>query len=443
MFEIDKWTSELVAAFFAAGGIFLIRRLRFFNDGVLARRIMIFGFIAKLAAGTALGWVYSNYYTDRSKADTYRYFDDSEVLFSSIHDSPKNYWKMVSGWDSDSPELQEYYDRMNYWYDAYSPVNDNRAMIRINALLRLFSGGNYHIHLVFVCFLALIGVVAATKALAKFHPEYSAPFFMLFIIIPSVVFWGSGLMKDSLGVFALGLTVYSLTFVGSKQHFNLKNIGIWVFCMFMLMQTRFQLFLLMCPLAIAWFLSIKFDNKRTTTFLAAYLLISAFTIFSWSTFFEQGFFEQLSEKRNAFIELGIRENSNSLFSTQKMETEFPNVLMEPIIGFIKSLTQPSISSNTSVVNMIAGTENILVLTILLALSGFAMKNQFKEWSLFLTFCMTLAISYLAVTGMVTPVAGALVRYKAVLIPFLIIPLLVASGLGTRINTILVRFRFDK
>lgn len=443
MFEVDKWTGAILAAFFAAGGICLIWRLRFFNDGVLPRKLIIFGFIVKLAAGTALGWVYSSYYTDRTKADTFRYFDDSEVLFSAIQDSPSSYWKMISGLNSDAPELQQYYDRMNYWYDAYSPVNDNRAMIRVNALLRLFSGGHYHVHLVFVCFLALIGIVAATKALAKFHPEYSASFFLLFIVIPSVVFWGSGLMKDSLGVFALGLTIYSLTNLRGKQDYSVKQLGLWFICMLMLMQTRFQLFLLMCPIGIAWFVATNFEKKRLAKFLATYVLISLATILSWSTFFEHGFFEQLSEKRNAFISLAIQENSNSLFSTQQMETGFPNVILEPIAGFIKSLTQPSLSSNPNAINTIAAIENLLVLAILLFLIVYSLKNSFREWSLFLALCLTLSMSYLAITGMVTPVAGALVRYKANLIPFMIIPLLVASGLGARINKILSRFRTNK
>jgi hypothetical protein len=443
MFEVDKWTGAILAAFFAAGGICLIWRLRFFNDGVLPRKLIIFGFIVKLAAGTALGWVYSSYYTDRTKADTFRYIDDSEVLFSAIQDSPSSYWKMISGLNSDAPELQQYYDRMNYWYDAHSPVNDNRAMIRVNALMRLFSGGHYHVHLVFVCFLALIGIVAATKALAKFHPEYSASFFLLFIVIPSVVFWGSGLMKDSLGVFALGLTIYSLTNLRGKQDYSVKQLGLWFICMLMLMQTRFQLFLLMCPIGIAWFVATNFEKKRLAKFLATYVLISLATILSWSTFFEHGFFEQLSEKRNAFISLAIQENSNSLFSTQQMETGFPNVILEPIAGFIKSLTQPSLSSNPNAINTIAAIENLLVLAILLFLIVYSLKNSFREWSLLLALCLTLSMSYLAITGMVTPVAGALVRYKANLIPFMIIPLLVASGLGARINKILSRFRTNK
>ncbi|MGR6088922.1 MAG: hypothetical protein ACU4F9_12155 [Arcticibacter sp.] len=443
MFGIDQWTGILLAAFFAAGGVFVIWKLRFFNDGTLPRKLIVLGFLIKLAAGTALGWVYSSYYSDRTKADTYRYFDDSEALYSSIHESPSSYWKMVSGWDSDSPELQAYYDQMNYWYDTYSPINDNRAMIRTNAFLRLFSGGHYHIHLVFVCFLALIGVVAATKALAKFHPEYSTPFFLLFILLPSVVFWGSGLMKDSLGVFTLGLTIHALTNIKAKQDYSLKHIAIWILCMFMLMQTRFQLFLLMCPIGLSWFMANFFERKRQAIFFATYISICLATIFSWSIFFDEVFFDQLSEKRNAFITLAIQENSNSLFSDHQMETGFPMVLMEPLEGFINSLTQPNLSSNTSAINILAGIENLLILVILLFLSTIAFKNRFRDWSIFLTLCLTISISYLAVAGMVTPVAGALVRYKAALIPFLLIPFLVASGLSPSINTILVRFSLNK
>lgn len=443
MFVIDQLTGILLAALFAVGCVFLIWRLRFFADGMLPRKLIVLCFLVKLAAGTALGWVYSNYYTDRTKADTFRYFDDSEVLFSSIHESPKSYWKMITGWDSDSPELQTYYDRMNYWYDTYSPINDNRAIIRTNALMRLFSGGHYHVHLVIVCFLALIGVVAATKALAKFHPGYSSTFFLTFIIIPSVVFWGSGLMKDSLGVFALGLTIFSLTKIQDGLHFSFKNLILWAVCMFMLMQTRFQLFLLMCPLGIAWIVAINFKNRQQILLLSTYVFISVASVLSWNLLFEEAFFDQLSEKRNAFITLAIQENSNSLFSTIPMETKFPLVLLEPISGFIKSLTQPNLTSNSNSVNMIAGIENILILVSALFLLGLSVKNRFRGWSLFLTLCLTLSISYMAVAGMVTPVAGALVRYKAALIPFMIMPLIVASGMGTHINKILARFGLDK
>lgn len=443
MFGAEQWIGILLAAIFAAGCVFLIWKLRFFNVGNLPRKLIVVGFLVKLAAGTALGWVYSSYYTDRNKADTFRYFDDSEVLFSSINDSPKSFLKMVTGWGADSPELKVYYDRMNYWYDTYSPVNDNRAMIRTNAVLRLFSGGHYHIHLVFVCFLALIGIVASAKALSKFHNEYSAPFFISFIIIPSVVFWGSGLMKDSLGVFALGLTIYSLTNIQRKQELSYKHVVFWIICMLILMQTRFQLFLLMCPLGIAWLIAVSVERKSQTFFFATYISVSLATIMSWGVFFEKGFFDQLSEKRNAFIELAVQENSKSLFSTKNMETEFPKVLAEPITGFIKSLTQPSFSTNTSTINKIAGIENMMILFVLLFLIVLTLRNHTREWSLFLTLCMALSISYLAITGMVTPVAGALVRYKSALIPFMVIPLLIASGLGVRTNKFLVRFTANK
>ncbi|MFM7902388.1 MAG: hypothetical protein ACKPAD_10430 [Bacteroidota bacterium] len=443
MFGVEQWTGIILAAFFAVGCIFLIWRLRFFNDGTLPRKLYMFGFIVKLTAGTVLGWVYSSYYTDRAKADTFRYFDDSEVLYSSIYESPKSYLKMVTGFDSESPELQVYYDKMNYWYDSYSPVNDNRAIIRTNSVLRLFSGGHYHIHMVIVCFLAFIGIVASTKALARFHQLYSTPFYLSFIIVPSVVFWGSGLMKDSLGVFALGSTIYSLTNFRSKQDLTIKHIVLWIFCMSILMQTRFQLFLLMCPLSIAWLIAVNVEKKGQALFLATYLSLTIATISAWGILFDKGFIDQLSQKRNAFIELALQEKSKSLFSTQQMETGFPEVLTEPFTGFFNSLTQPSLSSNTSAINTIAGIENVMIVSILIFLTFLSLRNQPREWSLFLTLCMTLSISYLAVTGMVTPVAGALVRYKAALIPYMIIPMLVASGLGLGINKILGRFSLNK
>ncbi|MBL0343172.1 MAG: hypothetical protein IPP71_21265 [Bacteroidetes bacterium] len=144
---------ELILSFaYVALFVFLIGKLKFYHiDGITTRTLQA-GYIIKLIAGVGVGLLYTYYYTDRLTADTFKFFDDSKILFDTIYSKPFDFLRMLTGLNAGATELQPYYDKMTNWYDTFSPYNDNRTMIRLNAFLRFFSLGHYYVHVVFVCF---------------------------------------------------------------------------------------------------------------------------------------------------------------------------------------------------------------------------------------------------------------------------------------------------
>ncbi|MEO8733942.1 MAG: hypothetical protein ABI373_06400, partial [Flavobacteriales bacterium] len=78
----------LLAIGYVALFLYLIRRSAFFQAPGLERRTVGWLFLLKIAAGTALWWVYTYHYTDRSTADIYKYFDDGNVMFSALPAHP-------------------------------------------------------------------------------------------------------------------------------------------------------------------------------------------------------------------------------------------------------------------------------------------------------------------------------------------------------------------
>jgi hypothetical protein len=157
----------LLAVGYAALFLYLIRRSAFFQSPGMGKRTVGVLFLLKVAAGTALWWVYTYHYTDRSTADIYKYFDDGNVLFSALPAHPGDYLRMLLGIGNDTPHFNEaYYAVMNNWHRQYDTgyYNDAHTMIRFSALVRLFSFGVYHVHTVFASFLSLIGLVALYKS---------------------------------------------------------------------------------------------------------------------------------------------------------------------------------------------------------------------------------------------------------------------------------------
>ena len=62
----------------------ILPRISFFNLPSIPVRWLQAAFIIKVLAGIALGIIYSRYYTDRSTADTFKFFDDSQIIFNAL-----------------------------------------------------------------------------------------------------------------------------------------------------------------------------------------------------------------------------------------------------------------------------------------------------------------------------------------------------------------------
>ncbi|HOS85325.1 MAG TPA: hypothetical protein PK199_10450, partial [Bacteroidales bacterium] len=99
-----------MALCFTAIFIVVIRKHRFFKDSGLSFQILIGIFSLKLLSAIALHLLYSIYYTERSEADIFKYFDDALVLFESFKDSPTIFFKLFFSVDIQNAALTPYYD---------------------------------------------------------------------------------------------------------------------------------------------------------------------------------------------------------------------------------------------------------------------------------------------------------------------------------------------
>ena len=145
---------------------------------------------------------------------------------------------------------------MKNWYDIYSPFNDNRTMIRFNSLLRFISFGYYYVHVAFICFLSLTGIVAVVNVLKREFPSLKKEFFLIFILLPSVLFWGSGLLKDSLVFFSFGFTLHYFDRLVHQNRIRPGTLVFFSLFLFLLMISKFQVFLLSVPLLTAWWIAL-------------------------------------------------------------------------------------------------------------------------------------------------------------------------------------------
>ncbi len=291
----------LLTIAYTAFFIFLIHKMSFFEIEGISKSALSFTFILKIIAGLALWAIYTFYYKNRATADIYKYFDASQIMFDALKTNPLHFLKMLTGIGNDTPEFGVYYDKMNFWSRQIesSIYNDSHTIIRFNTLVRFFSLGYYNVHTVFVCFLSLIGLTAIFKTFYPMLQDKKWELFFSVFLLPSVLFWGSGVLKEGLIFFALGLFIYYF-----DQLFKFKAIIICLGIGLLLGFSKFYVWLAITPGLIFMLWINKIDGTKKAFKFLTIICITAIVGLNIDKFTSiQNPFVTLSQKQIEFNKL--------------------------------------------------------------------------------------------------------------------------------------------
>lgn len=96
-------------------------------------------------------------------------------------------------------------------YFANVNALDILTMIKITTIINLIGLFSYGATTVIFSAISFIGLWMAYSNLCKIYPKYSWPLLISFFMIPTVIFWGSGVLKDSVTMSCMGWMIYSFS----------------------------------------------------------------------------------------------------------------------------------------------------------------------------------------------------------------------------------------
>lgn len=402
----------------------IIYRWRFFHIQGIKRSWLALAFIIKVIAGIGVGVLYTYHYKERHLADTFKFFDDSRVMYNMFFINKEYFLRMLTGYQDDASYLLPYYDLMNNWYNKIALFNDYRTQIRINCLMRFISGGYYYVHSVFFSFLSFVGLTALFRIFAEEIPQKRKILFAGTYFMPSVLFWGSGLLKDGLIFFATGCTLlflYRLTSYRTKIIlYGFLFLGSLIF----LMTIKFHNYILLFPLLAAYAITMINPQKIFIKFIAitaAYfvLLINMDMILP-----HFGLMDLIAKKQFEFLELNKMYKPGSEMAISTLYPSVKSLLLNAPQAYYHSFFRPFFFESSSPLVLLAGLENLFLLIVFVfALLGYRKSDMRFSPILYLSVFYVLLLFLLI--GLVVPVMGAMVRYKAQALPFLFFILVMA------------------
>lgn len=427
--------------------IYFIHKAKFFNSTLFPKYIPIIIFITKFIGGIGVYLIYAKFYGARASSDIFKYFDDGNIIHSSLTQNPLDYFRMVTGIGADSPHLDKYYNTCCFWIKDfnYGLFNDNRIVIRFNAIVRLISLGNIHIHTLFMSFISFSGLWGIYKIFEQnilnttnqteetlikkqtvdtSYKNYNLQKWLIIFMIfffPSVYFWTSGVLKEGILMFAFGILLYNFSQL-IKGNDKTKPI-IWIIITsLILLFSKFYVLVAALPGILFIILIALYGKKYFAIKLLGSVLIFIILSLLTEPLIGVNFTKVLANKQHDFINYTNSLNSvGSLIEIPKLEPNLKSIIVNSPSAFFRTLFRPSVFEINNLMSLMAALENLLIsLLILLSVIFFSKKNLSNPW---LWFSILFTVILFTLSGLTTPVLGALVRYKAPALPFLGITLI--------------------
>ncbi|MBX2972726.1 MAG: hypothetical protein KF797_06460 [Flavobacteriales bacterium] len=416
-------TGILLALSYTALLLYFMRHMPFYArvPGLSFRWVAGF-LLLRVAAGIALWAIYTYVYPDRATADIFKYFDDSAQMFKALPEKPVDYLRMLTGIGNDTPYFHErYYNDMNNWVRHYESnlYNDAHTIIRFNAFVRLFSFGEFHVHTVATAFLSLTGLLGLYHAFVRALPGRERLLAAAVFLVPSVVFWASGVIKESLLFFGIGLLVYQVD-RALNGRIRAWDLALLAFNVVMLFFLKFYVLLSLLPALALFAWSRKMQRPplwAKTVVLYGILITLGLNLHhflpGWNIL------GILTMKQRDFIGLSLKMDAGSFV--------MPELLLPDVWLFAKqapyalsiALLGPLIHASGGALGLFAAVENAAIILFLAVCVTYRRPWPSIDKTLLTTIVLYVLLLALVI-GWTTPVMGAVVRYRTPLLPFLLI-----------------------
>lgn len=410
----------LLAIGYTALLLYLMRRMPFYAavPGLPVRWVGGL-FVLKVLAGTALWAVYTWVYTERQYADVFKYFDDSAVMFDALRHAPEDFLRMLFSVGNDNAYFDErYYKVMNHWYREYESnlANDAHTIIRFNAVLRLVSFGEFHVHTVCAAFVALTGMVALYRAFVDLLPGRERALAIAVFLLPSVLFWASGVIKESLLFFGLGLLLWAYFELlwGRVRPWGLlllAGAGVLLF------HLKFYVIASLLP-ALCMLLLARLSPRTPVALRTAVVLLTFAALGLHLHHLLPGFnvLETIAVKQRDFIGLAQATDPGSFVMPERLQPNAWSFVQQAPHALYVTLLGP-LFHGRGALGLAAAAENLALLAALLLLLRHRLPWRRVDRDVLLAVLVFVVLLALVI-GWTTPVMGAVVRYRTPLLPFL-------------------------
>lgn len=215
------------------------------------------GLIVKMIGAICLGLIYFYYYQG---GDTLNYFYTSSSLVDLLLHDPKNFIYVFFG----DPQLSEHHllitsTEFTYW------VGDKYAFFVSKCFMPviLITGKSYMASAIVIASICYLSVWRLYEVFVNEFPHLYKKLAIPVLFMPSVIFWGSGIMKDSITFSAACLFVHGFYWFFIKRKRKLLFLGSLILAAILLLSIKPYILFALFPGSILWLVALKVKTMKS------------------------------------------------------------------------------------------------------------------------------------------------------------------------------------
>lgn len=394
----------------------LVTKVRFFTGTGLSNSQLIIIFLLKVMAGIFYGWIGLYYGGLAQMQDTWGFHASGIQEYHLLSANPREYFTNLFNDPYEGGILKFFESNDSYWNDLKGNV-----LIKLFSVFNIFSFGYYYVNVIFYAFLTLFGAIAIFKVMNEAFPGRKMTVLLATFLVPSFVYWTSGLHKEGLIFTGISLVVYAIYFSTKENRWNLKRILALLTGLLMLLVLRNFILVIIIPAIIAWLSASKWPRYGIAIFTGIYLLFGVLFFTARYAHPRFDFPQAVVNKQQEFMQL---KGGNSSIPIKELEPTATSFLKNTPQAINLSTIRPYPSDVRHILSLAAAIEiNLLLFSFLLFLLWH--RNGSRSRNLIL-FCIFFSFSVLLAIGFSVNNLGAIVRYRSIIMPLLVVPMLAST-----------------
>ncbi len=448
----DIWTKSLfpglmdyviMAVYLVAMFIIAINIQRKYQDQNPVYRFYTWGLFAKVASVIIFCLIYTLYYEGH---DTTNYYRSSEAMVNLLFQKPLNYFSLLLG--NLSPENRMAFDSST-GFPWYLSDYQSFTTVRLTSIFTLLGFKNYFTASILVAWFAYTGIWKLYLVFTDLFKGAYKELAIAVLFFPSILFWGSGIIKDTYTLMAAGWFVYGFYNLFIKKRIKAGYIISVILSVYLMISIKPYIFVALLPGAFLWVSFERIKNIGNVflrvsigpAIIVLFLLISRLFIISFSDRLgEYATLEGIIEKAVITQDDLTRAHAygENYFDIGELDGTLTNFISKAPQAVFAGLFRPFIWEGDNVLILISGVENMAIMlffVFVLLRAGPYRFLRIISRSPSLAFSLLFALIFAFAVGISTANFGALVRLRIPLLPFLGMVLFVVNFYCKRLKRV--------
>jgi hypothetical protein len=399
----------------------------------LEKRYIYLSLFLKIAGGIFISMVYNYYYHG---GDTIEYFNEGKILSNIIFENPEAIFRVLfynpKGGDGELDLMIKHL--------TYVAAPDTLIILKITAIINLFSFNSFLITTLFYSYISFWCIWRFAMLLFRLYPSNKFEIILAFFYTPSLVVWGSGLLKDTVCFSCLCILHYYLYNIFIFRKTKISYFIYILIAGYLLVTIKIYILLAYLP-CFVFMLSQHYKNKiriiPIRVLVSPFIIITGIVISyflinkigeSNKRYTTSNLIETATVQRTYLHSVSIKSNGSAYEMDLQNESMFSYIINIPNAINV-TLFRPYLWESKNAIMLLSSFESLFVLYITLRLFykqkyKLILKKLYSDPNLQFFLIFSIFFSYFV--GLTSSNFGSLVRYKIQGLPFYILLILLLN-----------------